>query len=871
MRSAHLALVAGGGLALALTVVFAMDRQTPSIQAPESLSERFPMGPPPTEHHLGTGSEKQNKKHRKAWFRELRKAPEGVDVQAIDRDNGLAQTLRRNAMVAASWKLPWAWRERGSENLAGRMHVATHSRDGVHVYAGSSLGGVWRGALDGTGWEPLADDLYGGAHWLAVIPAEDGAPDVILAATDSGLVHYTEDDGATWVAPAGLGPMHRVRRLLHDLDGTLYLVGLYWETSTLYRSTDGGRSFEEILDLGAYQGDVWAPRTGEGGLVWLVLDNEVRISADQGQSWEPLGSFGGDYARAELVGSEAGSPRLWAMAQVDSGLWHLYRSDDAGASWALVHDEVTDYWGSLAASTVDADRFAWGGVEAFVTRDGGAGFSKANAWGEYYQDMENKLHADVPGIDVVPVDGGEIWYVSTDGGLYRSLDGLDTVENLSLSGLRVSQYYDVLTSRADPSHVAAGAQDQGYQLTLDLAPAGERYTFEQVISGDYGHLTSSDGSHELVYSVYPGFMLVQIGEEEPRLGYADFPSTPHAWLPPVVADPDDPEGVFFVGQQLYRYRRDQEYVWLPEAWSDQRFGSGQWEYASALAFAPTDSSRAYAATNGGRLFYSTDKGRTWTESEDLGPDAHYFYGTALVVSSIEPDVAWVGGNGYSTDAVFQTTDGGRTWEPWGDGLPRTLVYSLAEAPDGSGRLFAGTQTAAYGRGPEDGQWLDMTAPGVPVTIFWSVEALQHENTMRFGTYGRGIWDLQLDPEGEGCFPVVDRDGDGVGCDLDCDDHDPTISPDAVDDCDGWDVNCDPTDPVEEDADGDGFMACEECDDSDPSVHPGAEDLPGDGIDQDCDGSDASGCGCASGGVGSGLWLLVLLSLLSRRREPRSRW
>jgi MYXO-CTERM domain-containing protein len=630
------------------------------------------------------------------------------------------------------------------------MHVARHSSDGSQIYAGSSLGGVWIGELDGTDWYPIGDNLFGGAHELAVLPPdEQGGPDVVLAATDGGRVHRSADDGQTWVVPEGMGEPTGCRRVLTTSDGghTVFMVLRYGDFSALLRSTDRAATFEQVYDLGDYRGAVWAPRDGGSEVYLLAGGPTVHRSDDNGDSWTEVGSIAVGGNTGELVGSEAGAPRLWAVVRVDNQR-DLYRSDDAGASWSFVTD-VNDYWRSLNASIEDVDVFAWGGVEVYRTDDGGQSFAITNSWVDYYDEPEIRLHADVPGIDVtLDVDGEEIWYVSTDGGLYLSRDRLATVENLSLNGLRVSQYYSTLTSRDDPSHVAAGSQDQGFQITTFLEQDDELFEFDQLVSGDYGHVTSHDGSHDWVYTTYPGILLAYWGTyDNPVIFNIEFPPDErHAWLPPIEADPLVKEAFFFPATRLYRYLR-QDAAWEPEIWSELVVNTDdEDEYISAIEFSPVDPERAYLATNRGRMFYSDDRAVTWAESDSAGPNPHYFYGTALVASSLDVDTVYAGGSGYDGPAVSRSTDGGETFEPFDEGLPDTLVYCLAEAGDGSGALYAGTETSAYRRDADWDEWVDITGNSAPVTIYWSVEAVPAEGAMRFGTYGRGIWDYRFDPE-----------------------------------------------------------------------------------------------------------------------------
>ena len=141
----------------------------------------------------------------------------------------------------------------------------------------------------------------------------------------------------------------------------------------------------------------------------------------------------------------------------------------------------------------------------------------------------------------------------------------------------------------------------------------------------------------------------------------------------------------------------------------------------------------------------------------------------------------------------------------------------------------------------------------------------------------------------------DDDGDGTAeCGGDCDDDDPEVHPAAEHVCDSIDNDCDDEidlDGTDVDADGDGVLACSQggeqpdCDDTDPAAYPGADEVCGDGVDQDCDAAergdrDDPECwpsGCASSlnprtstplSLASLLMLLPGLLLL-RRRRPAS--
>jgi len=742
---------------------------SPSGVPPDAAVSPFTLGgdhrPQPLTDLLGDSWGEDNGHERKRWIAGMHVAAPGTDWRAIERANGARERERRVLLQASGVQSVGAWQELGSRNQAGHTRVAALGPvqpDGSRwLYVGSANGGLWRSDRQGQGWVPLSGQLFGGVDEILVLPplaTED--PDVLIYRRGAEFFR-SPDDGRSWDLPAGLEGLVAVHRTLALLDEarTILLLGDVAGTSAdrtgvrtvLLASIDRGASFAPrwTAATGSWKGDLWVPRQGPGARydVWLVHAGLVFHSRDAGLTFEPPTEVDLRATAAQLSGSEAGAPTLYLALEID-GRWQLHRSDDAGGGFDRV-GFLTDFWGSLAAFPGDTDALIYGGVECHRSGDGGQSFTTVNAWGQYYSDPAHHLHADVRGIHVFPDlahPGRDLCFISTDGGTYLSDDEGRTVTNLCLDGLGVGQIYSTLTSRLDPDLILAGTQDQGLQRGRRQEPlgAGPSTPFEQLLSGDYGYLTSGDGTHGLVYCAYPGFVLVQEGERNPNLLYpwVDFPKgSEHAWLPPIVADPADPEAFFFLADHLYRYERRRGPYWAYERHSEQDFRQGSGRCLTALAFAPTESRRAYALNDAGRLWLSADHGVTWVATE-LGAGPH-FRPTVVAVDPRDPLRAVVGGSGYSAAAVHMTLDGGRSWRPLTDGMPSTLVYDLAFATGDADEVYAAAEAGAFCYEPGLERWENIMGLDAPATTYWSVEAVPATATarMRFGTYGRGIWDF----------------------------------------------------------------------------------------------------------------------------------
>jgi hypothetical protein len=173
-----------------------------------------------------------------------------------------------------------------------------------------------------------------------------------------------------------------------------------------------------------------------------------------------------------------------------------------------------------------------------------------------------------------------------------------------------------------------------------------------------------------------------------------------------------------------------------------------------------------------------------------------------------------------------------------------FIYAVGGRPDNSGTNYHDSVERAQ-----------VLADGSLLPWIAEAERLSHPRAFLSVMTDQGQMDTLFPGQPEQP-PCADGDGDGYTAHdcggPDCDDTDPAINPgaqeicgDGIDqNCDGVDDACDCTDP---DVDNDGYdsVSCggDDCNDLDPDIHPDATEICDDGIDQDCDGWDAA-CDCS---------------------------
>jgi photosystem II stability/assembly factor-like uncharacterized protein len=161
---------------------------------------------------------------------------------------------------------------------------------------------------------------------------------------------------------------------------------------------------------------------------------------------------------------------------------------------------------------------------------------------------------------------------------------------------------------------------------------------------------------------------------------------------------------------------------------------------------------AAAKSNGQVLFAGTDDGRVWT-TPDLGatwirvghPGLPPFWVTRVTVDPAAASTAYATFSGYrggnNGAYVFKTSDGGTTWTDITGNLPKAPVNDVVVTATA---LYVAGDAGVYRSSNGGATWLrvGMGLPRVPVD---DIELVAATNQLFAGTFGRGMWKVQLPP------------------------------------------------------------------------------------------------------------------------------
>jgi photosystem II stability/assembly factor-like uncharacterized protein len=705
------------------------------------------------------------------------------------------------------------WRAIGPTRAGRARALAGVPGTPTLFYIGFDNGGVWRSSDYGSNWEPLFDhEPTGSIGAIAVAPSN---PNVIYVGSGAGIIrpdlatgdglYRSTDAGRTW-AQLGLAETQMIAMV--DVDPTnpdrLFIAALghpYGPNPErgIFRSSDGGRTFERVLYKDEYTSgndvriDPSDPNTVYAAL-WQQQEafweggafgggsGGIFKSTDGGTTWTQLTEGLPPVLEANLAIAPSNPKVLYAMvaavrASGGSGPVGFYKSSDGGAHWTLrTHAPGTPGdtvgtadprplarigGGDLPPITVDPkdENVVYSAsVVLWRTEDGGTSWSavRGSPGGDDYQRVW-----------ISPADPNLIATVSDQGAVISSNRGASWSNWYTQPTAAV---YHVTADNAFPYRVCGGQQDSG-SICVDSRSDDGEITFHDwhpVNIQEYGIAAPDPRDPDLVY----GSARTNVSRYDRRTGQTasvgpDAAARGEQYgrnvrTMPLIWSPVRPDVLYYASNAVWR-SIDHARSWTRispdlarQTW-DAPVSAGK--YASTVtasprgaitALSPSPRSEAviWAGTDDGNIQVTTDGGATWTDvtPPQIKPWTRIFN---IEAGHFDLGTAYAAANTMRIDDMnphfWRTHDGGETWTEIDGGIgPGAVANSIREDPRQRGLLYASTDTQVWVSFDDGEHWqsLRLNMPAISVR---DIEVKDDSTCLCAdliaGTHGRGFWIL----------------------------------------------------------------------------------------------------------------------------------
>ena len=567
-------------------------------------------------------------------------------------------------------------------------------------------------------------------------------------------VYKTVDGGKTWQKVLFVNEQTGAIDLVMDPANTETLYAATWQRTRLkwndprnradytgsgiHKTTDGGKTWKQVnsgLPDAKFRGRIGLDiARSNPKVLYAFVDNYQTTAADSGAT------------------DSYGRPSSGAIRGAT-----IFRTDDGGAAWKQVSglvDSTQKYmerhsatygwvFGQMRVDPNDENTIYTMGLGLNVSTDGGKTFRQLRG-----------MHGDHHGLWIDPQNSSYLVNVN-DGGAYVSYDKGKNWRSFT-DKIPATQFFNIAFDMDSPFKVYGSVQDYGsFRGVIDLSRGRDKVQavkFDGAPGGEGSSHAIDPSNPAIVYSAgfYGTIARTDVvkGVSKrllPRM-YEDEPKMRGEWVAPFIISTHN-SNIIYHGMQYILRSIDQGNTWeqiSPDLTYNTAAEMGDISHhtLTTISESPLKYGLLYAGTDDGKVQMTRDGGKRWQEIMEGLPYQKWV--SRIVASAYDLPTVYMTQNGKRDDDftpyVWKSTNYGKTWVDISKGIPVGPVNVIREDPKSKEILYAGTDGGVYVT-TDGGKTWNALGTGLPWTYVLDLVIHPRDNMIAVGTHGRGVWVL----------------------------------------------------------------------------------------------------------------------------------
>jgi len=676
--------------------------------------------------------------------------------------------MRELSQNSATRTTNLVWEERGPNNVGGRTRAILYDANdsnGNAVFAAGVSGGLWKSDNVNAAnpkWSSV-DDFFGSLA-ICAIAQDPSQNNVIYFGTGEGYFEYESnpgigmyrslDGGNSWgyLNATSNDQFSYIQDIQVDNNGKVYAA----TKSGLFTSTNKGNSWTRVLGVGKFASsdNINKIVVSSDGSVYATIGlfdtDGIYKSTDQGSSWSKLtnGLPSNGYTRIEIGQAPTNDDVIYALLADanDSSCLGIYKTSNGGASWQELTNPSAEGMGNFArtqawynltvvVSPDNENEIYIGGIDILKSSDGG------NTWTQLVSWLQNSqlpfMHPDQHVLKFNPSNPNQL-IVGNDGGIWFSNNAQSNQPSFTKrnTGYNITQFYGVAAHPSNTNYFLAGAQDNG---TQKFTGSGMNSTTE--VSGGDGvkcFIDKDNPQIQITSYVHNNYFVSVNGGQTFNyipLNNFGFFANPNCY--------DSNNNILYASSSEGKILRWKNPENLISSFQHILVSSMSNQKASFIKESPNVNNRLYIGTAAGDVLYIDGANSGIFNAGTVIRNASAGYVSSIDVEDGNEDHIVISYSNYGVVSVYETENGGATWNNIEENLPDVPVRYVMFNPLNAQEIICGTEIGIWSRKYTENS--NLWTPENDGMANVRVDQLVYrptDNMLVAATHGRGLFTSQ---------------------------------------------------------------------------------------------------------------------------------